>query len=267
MSGQPMDSEAGTDALRLELSGPHVAVVTLTRPQKRNAITPELARALEGVVKRTEATPAIRAVVLAAEGPVFCAGGDLATIAAGGAMDLRTTDGGFAGLVFAPRRKPWIAAIQGPALAGGTEIALACDILVGCPEACFGLPEVKRGLIAGAGGIFRLPRRIPRGLALELIATGDPLPAEAALRCGLLNRIVPQSEVLECCTDLARRIAENAPVAVIESLDVARAADELPEAALIGAARAAVDRVLATDDSREGPRAFVEKRRPIWTGQ
>jgi enoyl-CoA hydratase/carnithine racemase len=259
-----------------ERVGAHVAIVMLNRPAARNAVDPGLAHGLAAAVAATEADPAIRAVVLAAataptrEGhgrAVFCAGADLKVVAAGGADSLWSPEGGFAGFVDAPRAKPWIAAVDGLALAGGCEIALACDLIVAGEAAGFGLPEVKRGLIAAAGGLYRLPRALPRAVALELILTGDVLDAPRAAALGLVNRLVPAGRARDAALDLAQIIAGNAPAAVRESLALARLAADRPEAESRAASAAARLRIQATDDYREGPRAFVEKRPPLWTGR
>lgn len=245
----------------------HVALVTLNRPEARNAVNAALAAALEDAVAQIEADDDIRAVVLTGAGGVFCAGADLKELAAAGPAGLFRARGGFAGFVDAQRSRPWIAAVNGKTLAGGLEIMLACDMVVASDDAAFGLPEVTRGLIAAAGGVYRLPRALPRALALELIATGDPMPVAAAERHGLVNRVVPQAQVVETAVGLGRRIARNAPVAVRESLHVARRACELSEADASTLTRAARDRNAATEDYKEGPRAFVEKREPRWLGR
>lgn len=251
-----------------EMLTPHLALVTLNRPEKRNAVNGEVANALEALVKTFEDDPEVRAVILTSSlDAVFCAGADLAAVASGGGMALETAHGGFAGFVFAHRTKPWIAAVEGTAVAGGFELCLACDMIVASRNAKFGLPEVKRGLMAGAGGVHRLPNRIPAAIAHELIATGDPIDAERAYAVGLLNRLVEPGAALSAAQELADRIIPNAPLAVQHSLAVARAGAELPD----GAARALAVRHMAmlrkTEDFREGPRAFVEKRDPVWTGR
>ncbi|KMO12970.1 enoyl-CoA hydratase-related protein [Methylobacterium platani] len=247
--------------------GDHVALVTLNRPRARNAVDPDLARALAAAVAATEADDAVRAVVLAGEGPVFCAGADLKVVADGGADGLWIGEGGFAGFVHARRAKPWIAAIEGPALAGGCEIALACELIVAGEGASFGLPEVTRGLVAAAGGLYRLPRALPRAVALELILTGARLEAARAHALGLVNRLAAIGAARDEAVALATAIAANAPLAVRESLAVARLAPDADEAGLREASAAARARVQASEDYREGPRAFVEKRPPRWTGR
>jgi enoyl-CoA hydratase len=258
---------ASTDApVLFERVGPHIARVTLNRPAARNAVSPAMAVALGEVVRRTEAEPEIHAVVLTGAGDAaFCAGADLKEIAAGHADSLRTPDGGFAGFVEAPRGKLWIAAVSGAALAGGFEIVLACDLVVASTEASFGLPEVRRGLLASAGGVYRLPRLLPRNVALELIATGDRLDAARAHAFGLVNRLVPPGAVMAEAMALAEVVCANAPLAVKESLAIARLSTELEEAELRRRCEAARARLMRTEDYREGPRAFAEKRPPRWT--
>ncbi len=248
--------------------GEHVAVVTLNRPEKRNAVNPALAEALGHLVARIEADPGIRAVVLASsDDTIFCAGADLGEIARGNARRLWTRAGGFAGIAAAARTKPWIAAVTGPALAGGCEIALCCDMIVASEAAHFALPEVKRGLFAAAGGAYRLPRALPRNVALEMIATGDALEARRAHALGLVNHFVATDAVLNTALALATTIAANAPVSVVESLKFARLVDDHDETTLKALSDATTRVVMATEDAREGPLAFVERRAPVWKGR
>lgn len=247
---------------------PHVALVTLNRPTVHNAVNGALARGLEDAVRITEQNDDIRAVVLTgAGGRSFCAGADLKEIAEGRIRELVTREGGFAGIVRASRQKPWIAAVIGNALAGGTEIALSCDMIVASDNARFGLPEVKRGLAAVAGGLHRLTRALPPALAIEAIATGDPIDAARAGSFGMVNHVLPADQVLPAALDLAGRIAANAPVAVRESLAIARTAFDAPADTLFTQAADAGKRLAATEDYREGPRAFLEKRAPRWLGR
>lgn len=245
----------------------HVTRLTLNRPLARNAINGDIATALEAALQATEQDDDVRTVVLTGSGrEAFCSGADLKEVAAGRGRQLRTERGGFAGFVYATRTKPWIAAINGPALAGGTEIALACDLIVAADTATFGLPEVQRGLIAGAGGLYRLPRALPRHLALELVATGDPLQASRAHQFGLINHLVPALELQDTALSLAQRIARNAPLAVRESLAIARQAHDLDETPLRHLSAEGLARVAASEDLREGLQAFIEKRAPQWRG-
>jgi enoyl-CoA hydratase/carnithine racemase len=254
-------------AVLFEIVEPHIALVTLNRPEARNAVNGAVATGLEQAVERIEADPELWVAILTGNGPVFSAGADLKEVSAGNSAALRTDRGGFGGFVRARRTKLWIAAAQGHALAGGLELLLACDLAVVAEGANFGLPEVKRSLVPGAGGVFRLPRALPRAIALEMIATGDPIPAFRAERYGLVNAVVPADEVVSAALAMARRVVVNAPLAVRESLGVARQAYDKPEAALWEASNAASQRVRQTEDFKEGPRAFVEKRAPRWVGR
>ncbi|MDP9916606.1 enoyl-CoA hydratase [Variovorax boronicumulans] len=257
-------------AVTVERLPGHVALVTIDRPEARNAVNGDVASGLEAAVDATEADDDIRAVVLTGAGrEAFCAGADLKEVSAGRGSALRTERGGFAGFVYRERSKPWIAAVNGKALAGGTELVLACDLVVAVRQAAFGLPEVLRGLIAAAGGLYRLPRAIPPNIALELILTAGQLDAERAHGFGLVNRLVADVEGLrEAALALAAEIARNGPVAVRQSLRVAREANSgLDEAALRALTRDAFERVAASEDFKEGPRAFIEKRAPRWTGR
>jgi enoyl-CoA hydratase len=246
----------------------HIGLVRLNRPDKRNAINGEVAAAMDWIVKETERDEAVRVVILTSSSPdFFCAGADLSEISKGRGHLLRSADGGFAGFVQHPREKPWIAAVVGAGLAGGCEIALTCDMIVASDTARFGLPEVKRGLFAGAGGVFRLPRKLPAAIAFELIATGDPLEAARAYQLGMVNRVVPAGEVQEAAVALARAIGVNAPMSVRESLKVARLAFEMPEAELWPVSHRVSAAVFSSEDAREGPVAFLEKRAPVWKGR
>lgn len=244
----------------------HIATVRLNRPHRRNAINGAVTRAMSWIIRTVDEDPGIRAVVLGSSTPgMFCAGADLAEIAQGSGADLLDEHGGFGGLVKARRTKPWIAAVDGPALGGGCEFALACDMIVVSRSACLGLPEVKRGLFALAGGAFRLPRALPPALAIEALVTGEPVSAETAFAHGLANRLVNEGEATDAALSLAATIVRNAPVAVRESLAVARLACATGEEQLWDASNAAMLKVMSSKDAIEGPRAFMEKREPKWT--
>ena len=263
-----VDKTPAADPVLFELLTPHIALVTLNRPEKRNAISPAIAVAMDAIVNQVENDPDIRVVLLNSSEPrVFCAGADLGAIAAGKGRELDTTTGGFGGFVFIARLKPWIAVVEGLALAGGAEMCLACDMIVASETARFGLPEVKRGLMAGAGGIHRLVNAVPRNIAFEMLATGDNFDAAFAHRAGLVNRLVPAGEAMAAARALAETIAANAPLAVQLTLAAARESVSQPD----GAGRAFVAaRMIAlrkTEDFKEGPRAFLEKRAPVWTGR
>jgi enoyl-CoA hydratase len=243
-----------------------VAVITIGRPDARNAVNGAVATGIEQAIDRVEGDPDCWLAILAGDGPVFCAGADLKAIASGQAASLRTERGGFAGLVNRERRKPLIAAVDGAALAGGFEMVLACDLVVASRSAVFGLPEVKRSLIAAGGGLFRLPRAVGPKVAMELILTGDPITAEQAYELGLVNVLVDPGEALTAAHTLAGRILLNAPHAVWESRAVAAHALSDNDATLWRMTAEAFSRVGETDDFAEGPRAFIEKRVPVWQG-
>ncbi|MCC6534550.1 MAG: enoyl-CoA hydratase/isomerase family protein [Burkholderiales bacterium] len=255
------------EAVLTEAIGKHVVLVTLNRPDVRNAVNADVSKGLERAVHRTEADPDCWVVILTGAGDkAFCSGADLKALSNEGPRGIRTKFGGFAGFVHQPRTKPWIAAVNGFAVAGGLEIALACDLIIAAESAKFGLPEVKRGLLAGAGGLYRLPRAIPRAIALELIMTGAVFDARQAFDWRLVNRVVAGENLISEALGLASAICANAPVAVRESLSVARRALDLNEIELKEASAAASMRNATTEDFKEGPRAFVEKRQPLWKG-
>ncbi|MGI8750978.1 MAG: enoyl-CoA hydratase-related protein [Acidimicrobiales bacterium] len=241
-----------------------VAVITIRRTEARNTVNGEVAEGIERAVDRVEADIEIRAAILAAEGPVFCAGADLDAIVAGQAETLSTERGGFGGLVWRERGTPLIAAVDGPALAGGLELALACDLIVASRHAIFGLPEVKRSLVASGGALFRLPQVLGTNVAREMILTGDPITAERAYHLGLVNRLVEPGGALDGALELARRIVANAPLAVQESRGVSSAAFGRPDSELWSMTAGAAQRVARSEDFTEGPRAFVDQRPPVW---
>ncbi len=244
----------------------HVAILRINRPEARNAINGDVAEAMEAGIDQLEADDNLWLGVVAGAGPVFCAGADLKEVAAGNGGRLGTKRGGFGGIVARERTKPLIAAVDGPALAGGTEIALACDLIVASREARFGIPEVKRSLVAAAGGLFRLPRKLPPNIAMEAALTGDPISAERAHHFGLVNELCDPGQAESAALALASRIEANAPLAVRESRSVMLAsalADDRTGFQLSGEAMA---RLAGTNDFAEGPRAFIEKRPPTWTG-
>jgi enoyl-CoA hydratase len=246
----------------------HLAIMTIDRPEARNAINTEVARALDASIERIENDDDLWVGILTGVPPVFCAGADLKELRskqAGGIMS--DTGAGFGGLTGRERRKPLIAAVDGAALAGGAEFVLACDLVVASTRASFGLPEVKRCLVAGAGGLFRLGRRIPLNVAMECALTGDPISAERAHEFGFVNELVPAGEALDRAIALAERICANAPTAVIESRRIVLEATGQPDAVGFEMSLAALNRLMRSEDYREGLDAFIEKRPPVWKGR
>ena len=239
-----------------------VLVVTMQREAKRNAIDQELADGIGAALDRLDDDPDLWVGVLTGTATVFSAGTDLATSRGGSA----TTDrGGEYGVIRRDRAKPLIAAVEGPALGGGFEIVLACDLVVAADTARFGIPEVQRGLMAAAGALIRLPKRVPLAIALELTMTGDPFSAQRALELGLVNRVVPADDVLDTAVALAERIGENSPVAVRVSRKLVRETLDLTEAQAWERNYELSLEVFSAGDAIEGATAFAEKRPPVWT--
>jgi enoyl-CoA hydratase len=245
----------------------HRAVITINRPEARNAVNGDVARGIEEAVDRLEADDDLWVGILTGVPPVFSAGADLKEINAGRAVDLNTKRGGFAGITRRERTKPLIAAVDGPALAGGTEIALACDLIVASTTARFGIPEVKRSLVAAAGGLFRLPRKLPFNVAMELTLTGDPIDAARAYHFGLVNVLCEPGQALARAEELAGRIEANAPVAVRAARQVVLAAMTEDEATGWRLSGEAMAQAMGSQDLQEGLVAFIEKRPPVWTGR
>lgn len=249
----------------------HVVVIRINRPHVRNAINLAAAIAIGRALDEADADRNIRAVIVTGAGSkAFCAGADLKAIAAGESIapdDPRLAAYGFAGLVRHPISKPLIAAVNGAALGGGTEITLACDLAIAASHASFGLPEVKRGIMAAAGGAFRLVQQLPSKLAMEMILTGESIDAHRALSLGLVNAVVPGGELLDRALDLAGRIAANAPMSVQASKRVAkRLQDRVCTLEVDAWAQSdrEMEQLLTSQDAREGPAAFAEKRAPLW---
>ena len=245
----------------------HLAIITLNRPEARNAINGEMAKTMEACLDDYESDPELWCAILTAEGTVFCAGADLKEIAAGTGAGMATKKGGFGGITRRERTKPLIAAVTGTAVAGGCEISLCCDLIVASTETVFGLPEVKRSLAAAAGGLFRLPRALGMATAMELIMTGDPLPAQRAYELGMVNKVAAPDEVMNEARALAERIMTNAPLAVQASRNVAARALMDSDDDLWRAGGRAMKGLAGTEDYKEGPRAFIEKRAPVWKGR
>lgn len=256
----------------------HVAILTLNRPQALNAVNSALSHALGAALERAIVDDEVRVVVVTGAGRAFCAGADLKELARGNTVhDSEHPEWDFAGFVRHWCDKPTIAAVNGFAMGGGTELALACDLVVAGEDVSFGLPEVKRGLFAAAGGAVRLQRQIPLKIALQVALTGDPMSAPEALRWGLVNAVTPPGEALEHALELAERISANAPLSVqatkrvmhetaLSGADWFGVAGELEQSAW-GRSNDAMASVFDTEDAHEGATAFAEKRPPVWRGR
>jgi len=261
----PATETAGEPVVR-ERHG-NVELVRLNRERARNAIDGATARALESTFDELTEDPAVWAVVLTGSGDrAFCAGMDLKAFASGELAEILTARGGFAGIASRSFPKPLIAAVNGAALAGGFEIVLACDLVVAADHAIFGIPEVKRGLVAAGGGLIRLARRIPPAIALELALTGESIDAQRALAYGLVNRVVPAGRLIEEALALAEVICANAPLAVRVSKELMRRSLDLAEAQAWELNNELTVPVVTSRDALEGAVAFAEKRPPLWTG-
>jgi crotonobetainyl-CoA hydratase len=247
----------------------NVLVITINRPEARNAVNGAVSTGVGDALERAQNDDEVRAVVITGAGDKsFCAGADLKAISR--RENLYHPDHGewgFAGYVHHFIDKPTIAAVNGTALGGGTELALASDLVVACESATFGLPEVKVGLFAAAGGVFRIVHQLPRKIALEMILTGEPISATEAAKWGLINQVVPDGAVLEAALALAERVTVNAPLSVQASKRIAYGADDgvIPDEEP-GWARTQREFgvVLKSEDAKEGPLAFAEKRPPVW---
>lgn len=264
-----MTKPAEEIVVRFERLG-RVGLITLDRPEARNAVSTAVAEQLEAAIDALEDDPDLWVGILTAstagqERPVFCSGMDLKQLQSGAASATRR--GGFAGFVYRERKKPVIAAVDGLATAGGCELVLACDLVVASTRSSFGLAEVKRNLAAAAGGLFRLPRAVGRSVAMEAILTGVPIPAERAYQLGMVSRLVEPDQTLATAIELAETIAGNAPLAVWESRQVVLAAEATDDETLKQMSEQAIARLMATDDLAEGLAAFVEKRPPRWQGR
>jgi enoyl-CoA hydratase len=253
-----------TDAVQTD-EADGVIVITINRPEARNAVNPDVAAGVAAALDALDTRDDLTVGVITGAGGTFCAGMDLKSFVAGQSPSIPGR--GFAGLTEAPPAKPLIAAVEGYALAGGCEIALACDLVVAANDAKFGIPEVKRGLVAAAGGLLRLPRRIPYQIAMELALTGAFLEAPRAHAYGLVNRLTEHGAALAAARDLAAAIAANGPLAVRATKHIVSHADQWPVAEFWQRQLAIVAPVFTSADAREGAIAFAEKRPPRWTGQ
>jgi len=242
-----------------------VLVVTINRPEVRNAINTAAAHGIAAALDELDTRDDLVAGVLTGAGGSFCAGMDLAAFLAGERPSVPVR--GFAGIVEKPAGKPLIAAVEGYAVAGGFEIVLACDLVVASAEAVFGLPEVRRGLVAAGGGLLRLPTRVPYQLAAEWALTGALVPATRAAEAGLVNRLTAPGEALAAALELAAAIAANGPLAVRATKRILAESRGWPADEAFDRQRAISEPVRASSDAREGATAFREKRLPRWRGQ
>ncbi len=249
----------------------NVGIITINRPDARNAVNTAVAQGIEAAVDEMESDDEVWVGVLTGarteKGYIFCAGADLKQMSTdpGG---MTTAKGGFGGLTQRERAKPLIAAVDGPALAGGTELVLACDLVVASRTAVFGIPEVKRNLVAAAGGLFRLPRKLPRNVAMELALTGRlDFPAERAYHFGWVNRLCEEGEALSTALELAGEITAAAPLAVRESRAIILAATDEPDEVGWKLSGDGIAKMFGTEDFGEGLTAFIEKRDPVWKGR
>lgn len=260
-----------SDIVKYETIG-RTAVITLNRPEARNAVNGDVAQGVEAAIDQMESDPNVWVGIITAntdgqDRPVFCAGADLKAINSGQGGSLGTRRGGFAGFVYRERTKPVIVAVDGLATAGGCEIVLAADLVVATSRSAFGLAEVKRNLIAGAGGLFRLPRAIGQAAAMEAILTGEPIPAERAYHLGLVTRLVEPGQALDTAKALAAKICEAAPLAVWASRKVVLASAYADDDTLKRMTDEQFASIMASEDTKEGLTAFIEKRPPNWQGR
>jgi crotonobetainyl-CoA hydratase len=267
-------NQNGDPLVLLERRG-HVGILTLNRPEALNAVNMPLTEAIAVAIDELEADDDVWVLVITGAGDrSFCAGADLKDIARGGGVGVGVGTrarleelGGWAAIVERTFVKPVIAAVNGAAQGGGTEICLCCDMVVAAEHAEFGLPEVRRGLFPGAGGLERLARHIPPAIAMEYILTGRPMSAHRALELGLINRVVAKGSCVDEAVALADVVCEAAPLSVRYSKAVARASFSLGEDEIAGTARDLRRAVVRSEDFQEGPRAFAEKRKPVWKGR
>ncbi|HEY2507221.1 MAG TPA: crotonase/enoyl-CoA hydratase family protein [Streptosporangiaceae bacterium] len=242
-----------------------VAVITINRPEARNAVNGAVARGIAAAVEEFDASKDVSVLLLTGAGGTFSAGMDLKGFLSGDAPI--AGDRGFGGIAQRPPAKPIIAAVEGYALAGGFELALACDLIVASEAAKFGLPEVRRGLVAGAGGLLRLPKRIPYHLAMEIALTGEHYPASRLYAAGLVSLLVPPGEALAGAREFASRVAQGGPLALVASKRIIVESADWDSASAFERQGAIIGPVFGSADAREGAMAFAEKRAPNWRGE
>jgi enoyl-CoA hydratase len=242
-----------------------ILIITINRPDARNAVNGDVANGMAEALDRLDAEDDLRVGIVTGAGGYFSAGMDLKAFVQG--QSPYAGDRGFAGITQRSSRKPLIAAVEGFALAGGFEIALSCDLIVASREARFGIPEVKRSLVAAAGALLRLPKRIPYHLAMELALTGEPITAERAREIGIVNRLAEPGSALDAAVELAEQIVKNAPLALIASKEILQKAVDWTEEEGWARQGEISGPVFTSDDAREGATAFAEKREPVWQGR
>jgi enoyl-CoA hydratase len=242
-----------------------VLLITINRPEQRNAVNAAVANGIASALDALDADSDLSVGVLTGAGKGFCAGMDLKGFVSGERPWVG--DRGFAGIAQRSAAKPLIAAVEGFAVAGGLEVALACDLIVAAKGARLGIPEVKRSLVAAGGALLRLPRVLPRTIALELALTGDPITAERAYELGLLNRLAEPGQAVDSALELAAAIAANGPLALAATKRIVVESVDWPESEFFERQRAISDPVYNSDDAREGATAFAEKRAPVWRGE
>ena len=252
------------DAVSVEVAD-GIGIITINRPEARNAVNEAVARGIAAALDDFDARRDITTLILTGAGGTFCAGMDLKGFLAG--ENSSAGGRGFGGITERPPAKPVIAAVEGYALAGGFEIVLSCDLIVASEEAIFGLPEVSRGLVAGAGGLFRLPRRVPYHLAMEIALTGARVPATRLAGAGLVNRLVPAGDALSQARDLAAEIGRNAPLSLAATKRIVAESADWPLAEGFDRQADIAGPVFFSADAREGAAAFAEKRPPVWKGE
>ncbi len=252
------------DAVLAEVAG-GIGIITINRPEARNAVNEAVASGIAAAIDELDARHDITSLILTGAGGTFCAGMDLKGFLAG--ENSMAGGRGFGGITHRPPAKPVIAAVEGYALAGGFEIVLACDIVVASEEATFGLPEVTRGLVAGAGGLFRLPRRVPYHIAMEIALTGARVPARRLEAAGLINRLVPAGEALAQARALAAEIGRNAPLSLAATKRIVAESADWPLSEAFDRQDGIVRPVFTSADAMEGAAAFAEKRAPVWRGE
>ena len=241
-----------------------VMTITMNRPKAKNAVNRALAEAVAAALEELDNNDEIRVAILTGAGGTFCAGMDLKAFITGESPNIEGR--GFAGLTEQPPRKPLIAAVEGYALAGGFELAISCDLIVAASDAKFGIPEVKRGLAAAAGGLMKLPKQIPSRLAMELALTGEFISCQRAYDIGLINEVVESGEALAAAKALAAKISANGPMAVAVSKQVVLESGDWSADEMWKKQGALVMPVFTSADAIEGATAFAEKRAPNWKG-